>query len=55
MSRPVFRIGPDALYKGPVYFIGAEADYGTQRANSKTHKRYLRQHHLGKFKKKQAK
>lgn len=37
------------------YFKTAEADYGAQRANSRTHKRYLRQHHLGKFKKKQAK
>lgn len=34
------------------YFKTAEADYGAQRANSRTHKRYLRQHHLGKFKKK---
>lgn len=37
------------------YYKTAEADYGVQRASSRTHKRYLRQHHLGKFKKKQAK
>lgn len=34
----------------------ANEEYGMQRANSRTHKHYLREHHLGKFKKnKQAK
>ena len=34
----------------------ANEEYGVQRANSRTHKHYLREHHLGKFKKnKQAK
>lgn len=30
-------------------------DFGIRCANKRTHKRYLRQHHLGKFKKKQTK
>ena len=30
---------------------GNEDTFGTYRASSRTHKRYLRQHHLGKFKK----
>lgn len=55
MSRPFFRLGPDALFKGPAYFIGQEAEYGAQRANSRTHKRFLRKHHLGKFKKNRTK
>ena len=55
MSKPIFRIGPDALYKGPAYYTGGESEYGAQRANSRTHKRFLRKHHLGKFKKNRAK
>ena len=30
---------------------GSPESFGIWRANSRTHKRYLRQHHLGKFKK----
>lgn len=30
---------------------GSPETFGIWRANSRTHKRYLRQHHLGKFKK----
>lgn len=30
---------------------GNEETFGTYRASSRTHKRYLRKHHLGKFKK----
>ena len=37
------------------YYLGGEEQQGVSVANNRTHKRYLRQHHLGKFKKKQAK
>lgn len=30
---------------------GSPEAFGTYRASTRTHKRYLRQHHLGKFKK----
>lgn len=39
----------------PVVALSATKDYGLYMANKKTHKRYLRQHHLGKFKKNKAK
>lgn len=41
-------------YRGMIPGItiqGNEETFGTYRASSRTHKRYLRQHHLGKFKK----
>ena len=39
----------------PVVALSATKDYGLYMANKKAHKRYLRQHHLGKFKKNKAK
>lgn len=38
-----------------IYTKHGEEDFGVARANSRTHKHYLRQHHLGKFKKKRTK
>lgn len=37
------------------YYLGGEEQQGVSVANKRTHKRYLRQHHLGKFKKGLAK
>ena len=37
------------------YYLGAEEKQGISMANKRTHKRYLRQHHLGKFRKRGAK
>ena len=34
------------------YYVGGEEQIGINAANRRAHKRYLRQHHLGKFKKK---
>ena len=37
------------------YYLGGEEQQGINMANKRTHKRYLRQHHLGKFRKGGAK
>lgn len=37
------------------YYHGGEEQQGISMANKRTHKRYLRQHHLGKFRKGRAK
>ena len=36
------------------YYFGAEEQQGISMANKRTHKRYLRQHRLGKFRKGRA-
>jgi hypothetical protein len=48
----IYSINPQ--YRGMIPGItirGDEESFGTYRASSRTLKRYLRQHHLGKFKK----
>lgn len=44
-----------SLIPMPVVALSATRDYGYFMASKKTHKRYLRQHNLGKFKKNKAK
>lgn len=48
----IYNIHPQ--YRGLIPGItiqGNEDTFGTYRASSRTHKRYLRKHHLGKFRK----
>ena len=45
----------DLGFFNKILYTTSREDYGLQRASSRTHKQYLRKHHLGKFRKKQAK
>ena len=48
--NPIYRMPPIPMMP-VIKEQGSPESFGLYRANSRTHKAYLRKHHLGKFKK----